>query len=285
MMSGLRVIPERRITETVEALAARASVDLPEDVESGLRRALEEESSPRARYALNMMVENARIARRENLPLCQDTGVFHLFVELGKGAALPCAFQEAANRGLRRATDKAFLRSSVIDDPLFSRANRGDNTPVLVHVHEGGPEGGARLTVMSKGGGSENATALFMLLPGDGTRGLKEAVLATVREKAAHACPPVVVGVGVGADAGGALELALRSLLRPVGSRNRRGEIAELEAELLRSINRLGIGAAGLGGEVTALGVQVEEAPTHIACLPVGIVLCCHSLRRRFAEV
>ena len=281
----MRVLPEQQIASTVEALAAQASVDLPEDVESALRRALDEESSPRASYALNMMVDNARIARRENLPLCQDTGLFHLFIELGKGVALPYTFQEAVNQGLRASTEKIPLRSSIVDDPLFSRNNRGDNTPVLIHVEEGGPEGKARITVLAKGGGSENATRLFMLLPGEGTSGIKEVVLATIREKAAHACPPVVVGVGIGADAGGALELALRSLLRPVGSVNRRGELAELEAELLQSINRLGIGAAGLGGDVTALGVHVEEAPTHIACLPVGIVLCCHSLRRRTAEV
>jgi fumarate hydratase subunit alpha len=284
-MSGLRVLPEQQIAATVETLAARASVDLPEDVESALRRALDEESSPRASYALNMMVDNARIARRENLPLCQDTGLFHLFIELGKGVALPYTFQEAANQGLRASTEKIPLRSSIVDDPLLSRGNRGDNVPVLIHVKDEGPAGKARLTVMAKGGGSENATRLFMLLPGEGTSGIKEVVLATIREKAAHACPPVVVGVGIGADAGGALGLALRSLLRPVGSVNRHGELAELEAELLQSINRLGIGAAGLGGDVTALGVHVEEAPTHIACLPVGIVLCCHSLRRRTAEV
>ena len=281
----MRILPEQQIASTVEALATRASVDLPEDVESALRRALDDESSPRASYALNMMVENAHVARRENLPLCQDTGLFHLFIELGEGVALPHSFQEAANQGLRASTEKVPLRSSVVDDPLFSRANRGDNTPVLIHVEEGGPEGKARFTVMAKGGGSENATRLFMLLPGEGASGIKEVVLATIRDKAAHACPPVVVGVGIGADAGGALELALSSLLRPVGSRNQRGEIAELEAELLQSINRLGIGAAGLGGDITALGVHVEEAPTHIACLPVGIVLCCHSLRRRTAEV
>jgi fumarate hydratase subunit alpha len=284
-MSGLRVLTEQQIASTVEALAMRASVDLPEDVENALRRALEKESSPRASYALNMMVDNARIARQENLPLCQDTGLFHLFIELGEGVALPPAFQEAANQGLRAATEKVPLRSSVVDDPLFSRDNRGDNTPVLIHVEEGGPEGKVRLTIIAKGGGSENATRLFMLLPGDGASGLKARVLATIREKAAHACPPVVVGVGVGADAAGALELALRALLRPLGSRNQRGEMAELEAELLQSINRLGIGAAGLGGDVTALGVHVEEAPAHIACMPVGMALCCHSLRRCTTEV
>jgi fumarate hydratase subunit alpha len=284
-MSGLRVLAEEEISGAVEILASRASVDLPEDVELALRRALEKESHPDACYALGMIIENARIAREEKLPLCQDTGFFHLFVELGDGVSLTSSFQEAADSGLRRATSVVPLRSSIVDDPLETRGNRKDNTPVLIHLDGGGPPGEARFTLLAKGGGSENATQLSMLLPGEGRRGLREAVLRAVRQKAAQACPPVVVGVGVGADGKGALELALKSLLRPVGSRNARGFLADLERQLLDSINALGIGAAGLGGDITALGVHLEEAPTHIACLPVGIAICCHSLRRMTVEV
>lgn len=284
-MTGLKVLTEEDVSAVVEELTTRASVDLPEDVERALRRALEIESRPGARYALEMILENARIAREEKLPLCQDTGFFHLFIEMGEGISLPCGFQAAADRGLRSATARIPLRSSVVDDPLSARGNRGDNTPVLVHVEGGGPPGKARLTLLAKGGGSENANRMSMLLPGDGRDGLKEAVLRAVREKAAQACPPVVVGVGVGSDGKGALELASKSLLRPLGVRNNRRYLADLEEELLESINGLGIGAAGLGGDTTALDVHLEEAPTHIACLPVGIVLCCHSLRRGSIEV
>jgi tartrate/fumarate subfamily iron-sulfur-dependent hydro-lyase alpha chain len=232
-----------------------------------------------------MLVENARIARREGMPVCQDTGTFHLFVDLGEGTALPHGYAEAADEGLRAATAKVPLRSSLADDPLWRRGNRGDNTPVAIHVGEGGPPGGARLTLLAKGGGSENATCLYMLLPGEGEEGVKRAVLEAVKERAAHACPPVVVGVGIGSDAAGALGLALRSLLRPLGTRNRRGQLAGLEEEILHDVNALGIGAAGLGGDVTALDVHLEEAPVHIASLPVGVVLCCHALRRCTAEV
>lgn len=263
----------------------RASLELPHDVEEALRRAAAAESRPLARYALEMLLENARIAREERLPLCQDTGMFHLFVELGEGVSIGCGHREAADAGLRAATARIPLRSSLVDDPLFKRANRGDNTPVHVHVREGGPPGKARLTLMAKGGGSENATRLYMLLPGDGAQGVADAVLDAVRLKGAQACPPIVVGVGVGSDASGAVELALKSLLRPLGERHPRRELALLEERMLAAVNSLGIGAAGLGGDTTALDVHVEEAPTHIACLPVGVVICCHSLRRSSIEV
>ncbi len=284
-MAGCRELTLNAVATAVEELAVRASLDLQPDVEDALARAAEAEASPLARYALEMLLENARIAREEKLPLCQDTGMFHLFVELGEGVSLPCGYREAADAGLRAATARIPLRSSLVDDPLFGRANRGDNTPLQVHVEEGGERGKARLTLMAKGGGSENATRLFMLLPGDGPRGVTDAVLEAVRLKGAQACPPMVVGVGVGADASGAIELALRSLLRPLGERHPRRELAELEERMLAAVNSLGIGAAGLGGETTALDVHVEEAPTHIACLPVGVVICCHSLRRSSTEV
>ncbi|MDI6831958.1 MAG: fumarate hydratase [Actinomycetota bacterium] len=284
-MAGWREIAPETISAAVEELAVRASLDLSSDVERALMRAAEAESKPLARYALEMLVENARIAREERLPLCQDTGMFHLFVELGEGVSLPCGYREAADAGLRAATYRIPLRSSLVDDPLFGRANRGDNTPVQVHVEEGGARGKARLTLMAKGGGSENATRLCMLLPGEGPEGVKRAALEAVRLKGAQACPPVVVGVGVGADASGAVELALKSLLRPLGTRHPREELADLEESLLAAVNSLGIGAAGLGGDTTALDVHVEEAPAHIACLPVGVVICCHSLRRSSVEI
>lgn len=269
-----------RLTEAVEELAVRASLELPPDVERALERARERESSPLGRYALDMILENAEVARREGLPLCQDTGMFHLFIELGEGVALPSGFREAVDEGLRRATRRVPLRSSLVDSPLGDRRNRGDNTPVHVHVGEGASRGEARLILLAKGGGSENATRLYMLLPGEGEEGVRRAVMEALRAKGAQACPPLVIGVGVGGDSGKALELALRGLLRPLGEKNPRESLARLEEELLEEVNASGIGAAGLGGDTTALGVHLEEAPTHIACLPVGIALGCHALRR-----
>lgn len=284
-MAGWRVLDPEALAAATEELAVRASLDLPPDVEGALREAMEREGSPLSRYALRMIVDNARVAREEGLPICQDTGMFHLFVELGEGTSLPASFRQAVDEGMRRATHRVPLRSSLVEDPLFSRRNRGDNTPVVVHVHAGGPPGKARLTLLAKGGGSENAARLFLLLPGEGREGVRRALREAVQAKAAQACPPVVIGVGVGGEAAGALELALRSLLRPLGERHPRGALAELEEELLAEVNATGIGAAGLGGEVTALDVHLEEAPTHIACLPVGVAICCHALRRRSLEV
>jgi fumarate hydratase subunit alpha len=283
-MSGLRVLTEDEISEAVTSLVGKASVDLPPDVEDSLRRAAETESQPKARYALGMILENTRIAREEGRPLCQDTGFFHLFISLGAAAALPSGFQDAANRGIKAATERFYLRSSLVDEPLSSRHNRGDNSPVLIHVEASG-DAATDLTILVKGGGSENAARLNMLLPGGGSSGLKKAVLAAVLEKAAQACPPIVCSIGIGLDASGCLELALKGLLRPLGRRSNLLHLAELEEEVLSEINATGIGASGLGGDVTALDVHIEEAPTHIACLPVGIVLCCHSLRRATLEV
>src|SRR4030042_2891980 len=178
-MSGLRVLAEEEISSTVTPLAGRASLDLPADVEDGLRSALEAESQPRARFALEMIIENARIAREKNLPLCQDTGFFHLFVSLGNATALPARFQAAADTGIKVATEKYYLRSSIISDPLSVRPDRGDNSPLLVHIDQCDLDSAARFTVLAKGGGSENTTGLHMLLPGEGSAGLKKAVLET----------------------------------------------------------------------------------------------------------
>lgn len=284
-MGGLRILTEEEISSAVEVLAGRASLELPPDIEEALRGALASESQDNARYALDMIIENARIAREEGLPICQDTGFFHLFISLGAGVALPAGFQAAADAGLRSATKKFSLRSSIVDEPLAGRLDRGDNTPVLIHIDGADLAEKARMTVLAKGGGSENATRLHMLLPGEGSSGLREAVQRAVLDKAAQACPPLVVSIGVGSDAKGCLELALKGLLRPLGSRSDRPYLAELEEELLAQINTCGIGASGLGGDVTALDVHLDEAPTHIASLPVGVVLCCHALRRASLEV
>ena len=280
----MRVLAEEEISSAVRELAGKASLDLPSDVEDCLHQALKVESRAKARYALGMIIENARIAKEESLPLCQDTGFFHLFISLGTGTALPAGFQAAADRGIKAATEKYYLRSSIVDSPLAGRPDRGDNTPVLIHVEEA-DDHPTQLTMLARGGGSENAARLHMLLPNEGAAGLKKLALQAVLEKGAQACPPLVVSIGVGSDAAGCMELALKGLLRRLGRRSEKAYLAELEEELLSEINATGIGAAGLGGDITALDVHIEEAPTHIACLPVGIVLCCHALRRAFREI
>ncbi len=279
-MIGWRVPTRDEIVSSVEEMAVQASLDLPEDVRRALEFALKVETGELARYALQILLDNAEIAKREGLPLCQDTGTFHLFVEVGGGACLPSYLREAAEEGLRRATRRVPLRPSQVMDLLRERKNTGDNTPVRVHLDFQPELEGMRLSLLAKGGGSENVTSLCMLLPGDGAEGVRKAVLEAVRRKAASACPPVVVGVGVGGDAEECLQLALKGLLRPLGIRNPKPHLAELEEDLLAKVNSLGIGAAGLGGSVTALDVHLEEAPAHMATFPVGVVICCHSLRR-----
>ena len=279
-MPGWRVPSPEEVAALVEEMAVEASLRLPADVRDALARALREETEELARYALRMLLENADIALREGVPLCQDTGTFHLFVEMGRDACAPCYLREAAEEGLRRAHRRVPLRPSQVEDPLAERRNTGDNTPLRFHLEVDGRWEGMRLSLLVKGGGSENATSLFMLLPGEGREGLEKVVLEAVSRKAPSACPPVVVSVGVGGDAEGCLRLALKGLLRPLGKRNPRPHLAELEEELLEKVNTLGVGAAGLGGRITALDVHLEEAPAHMATLPVGVVICCHSLRR-----
>ncbi|MEJ5186700.1 MAG: fumarate hydratase, partial [Candidatus Geothermincolales bacterium] len=264
-MPGWRAPSPEEISALVEEMAVEASLRLPADVRDALDRALREESGELARYALRMLLENADIASREGIPLCQDTGTFHLFVEVGRGTCAPPYLREAAEEGLRRATRRVPLRSSQVEDPLGERKNTGDNTPLRLHLESAGEREGMRFSLLAKGGGSENSTSLFMLLPGEGKEGLERVVLEAVRVKAASACPPVVVSVGVGGDAEGCLRLALKGLLRPLGERSPRPHLAELEEELLGKVNSLGIGAAGLGGKITALDLHLEEAPAHMA--------------------
>lgn len=281
----MRKVEPEEIVLAVKNLAIEVSVDLSPDVEGALHGALEMERDELGRYALEQIVENIAVARRERLPLCQDTGYFNVFVECGPDVVLPGRFQQFVNYAIAQATREAYLRASVVEEPLYFRKNTGNNTPVLLHFNPSDEEGLLRIAVLAKGGGSENAAALKMLLPTCGPDEVKRAVLEVVREKAPSACPPVVVGIGLGGSADAALLSGKMALLRRVGEPAKDKRYAQLERELLQEINALGIGAGGLGGDHTALAVHIEPLPSHMANLALGVVISCHALRRKTREL
>lgn len=276
----MKAIQPRQITDAVAELCRRAATELPADLRVALERCREEEPSPLGREVLGRLLENADLACREQLPICQDTGVAAVFVELGREVRLEGDLEQAVNEGVRRGYQEGYLRKSVVDEPLFSRRNTGDNTPALLHLDlvEGD---GLAITLLPKGAGSENMSALRMLKPADGREGLCSFVLEVVIAAGANACPPLVVGVGVGGSFDQCALLAKRALLRPLGEANPHAGYADLEQELLARINDTGIGPGGFGGRCTALAVHVAWAPCHIASLPAAVNLQCHAARRR----
>lgn len=274
----MREIEASEITQTIERLCIRANRELNDDVCQALQAGQAREDSAVGREVLGRLLENAQIAHEKGMPLCQDTGMAVIFCELGQevhvaGGDLNAAIQEGVRRGYRNG----YLRASVVADPL-RRVNTGDNTPAVIY-YEVVPGELLRLTVAPKGFGSENGSALAMLTPGDGWEGVRDFVLRMVEKAGPNACPPLVVGVGIGGTMEKAALLAKKSLLRRVGLHNTDAVIAAHEDELLAAINQLGIGPAGLGGRVTALAVNIEVYATHIAGLPVAVNLCCHALR------
>jgi fumarate hydratase subunit alpha len=275
----MRIIPAATITETIARLCQQANYFLPFDVEDALIEASQKEGSPRAREILTQISGNANVARERSIALCQDTGIAEIFVNLGQEVHIDGEIlQDAVNKGVARGYAMGYLRTSIVADPL-DRVNTNDNTPAqltLVIV----PGDRIEITVLPKGGGTENASALRMFPPSAGWPGIVEFVLETVREKGINACPPLVVGVGIGGSFSAVGKLAKLALLRPVGSVPAAGAYAARERELLDAINALGIGPMGLGGRTTALAVHIEHAPCHIACLPVAIAMNCHSMRR-----
>lgn len=275
----MREISVETIAETVERLFWEANYFLPRDMVSILERGERQEKNPVAQSVLRTILHNSRVASEGEYPLCQDCGVAVVFADVGQEAFITGGqLEEAVNDGVRRAYINGYLRKSVVSDPLFDRKNTDDNTPAILHVRLV-PGDNIKLTAAPKGAGSENMSALVMLPPAAGAEGVVRFVLDTVEKAGPNPCPPIVVGVGVGSDFEGVAELAKRALLRPFDERAPLREYAELEDRLLSEINGLGIGAAGYGGTVTALGVNIEWAPTHIACLPVAVNICCHANR------
>jgi fumarate hydratase subunit alpha len=268
------------IADKVAALCQEANFDLPPDVLSALDEAGQQEDSSTGRRILNELCANAGVAASERVPVCQDTGMVLAFVEVGQDLHITGgSLADAINRGVARGYRDGYLRASVVADPL-RRVNSGDNTPAVVY-YDIVPGDGFRITIMPKGFGSENCTALGMLKPADGLAGIRQFVVEAVDRAGANPCPPVSVGVGLGGTADKALLLAKKALLRPLDEPNQDPDLAALESELKAAINDLGYGPEGLGGRVTALAVHVEAYPTHIAGLPVAVNIGCHALRHR----
>lgn len=277
----MREIKASNITKAVAGLCLSASFNLGEDVLSALKKAEQVEESPLGKETLKQLLENARIAREESLPLCQDCGTAVIFLEIGQDVHITGGdLNKAIADGVSKAYTEGYLRKSMVRQPFSARINTKNNTPPVIHT-EIVPGDHLKITVMCKGGGAENMSRLGMLTPGAGRQGIIDFVVKTVDEAGGKACPPVIVGVGIGGTADKVMELAKHALLRNVGESNQDVENAELEKELLKKINDLGIGPGGLGGRVTALAVHVETMPAHIASMPVAVNMQCHSARHK----
>lgn len=280
------MLPSASIADAVAAAIVRAASSLRPDVLDALQAAVATERSPRGRAVLEQLVENARIAESDHVPLCQDTGTVWVRIELGEDECVCGDLQSGIDAAVAAAYRDAKLRMSVVRDALFDRTNTADNTPAFVDVVPGARPGtGAVVHVMLKGGGSDNASRIEMLPPGAGLEGVKRVVVETVKAKAAGACPPLLVGVGVGATFDKVGGLAKKALLRPIGMSPTEPRVAEFEAELLSAVNDLGIGPGGLGGDTTALAVHVATAACHIAALPVAVNMGCSAVRSATTEV
>ena len=278
---GVREIQAEEITRTIRRLCIEANTILGDDVVDALKKGLEKEESPVGKDIFRRLLENAKIAKEEGIPLCQDTGMVVVFIEMGQDIHIVGGdLNQSIDEGVRQGYRDGYLRASSLD-PLV-RKNFGDNTPAIVHV-EIVPGDQLKLTVIPKGFGGENMSRVALLTPASGMEGIKEFVLRTVEEAGANPCPPGIVGVGIGGTLEKAAILAKKSLLRPIDQRHPNPGIARLEEEFLEEINRLGVGPQGLGGTVTALDVHIETYPTHIASLPVAVNLQCNCHRHKEA--
>ncbi len=280
----MRNIQYEEIKQAVKSAVIKANTLLPDDVLEALELALENESSSRGKMFLQVLLENAAIAENEKMALCQDTGMVSVDIDLGQEVMITGgSLEEAVNEGIKEGYQEGFFRKSIVGDP-FIRNNTGDNTPAVIHTHLNLGDH-LRLTIFPKGAGSENMGQLAMLKPSQGIAGVKEFILQVVREAGANACPPLIVGVGIGGNMEKAAYLAKKALFRPMNVANPSPDIAILEEEILAGINALGIGPQGMGGDTTALGVNIITFPTHIACLPVAVSLGCHCTRRVTIEI
>ncbi len=278
----MRQLSTELITAEVARLCIEANYNLGGDVIEALRKAVEQEESPLGKEILQQLLQNAEIARREKMPICQDTGFVDIFLEIGQELRIVGGdLTEAINEGVREGYKEGYLRKSIVSDPL-GRINTGDNTPAVIHT-EIVPGDRLKVSVLPKGAGSENMSGLAMLRPADGVEGIKRFILDSVEKAGGNPCPPLIVGVGLGGTAEKTLYLAKKSLLRPLGSPHPDSKISQLERELLEEINATGIGPLGLGGRITALAVHIESYACHIASLPVAVNLQCHAARHKEA--
>lgn len=280
----MRTIQVQQITEQIKEMCIQVNHYLSEDMEEALRNAQASEKSPLGCQILSQLQENLKIAGEDMIPICQDTGMAVVFLKVGQDVHLEGgSIEDAVNEGVRQGYTEGYLRKSVVKDPLI-RENTRDNTPAVIH-YEIVPGDKVTITVAPKGFGSENMSRVFMLKPADGIEGVKNAVLTAVKDAGPNACPPMVVGVGIGGTFEKCALMAKQALMRSVGSHSDIPYVKEMEEELLSRINKLGIGPGGLGGTTTALAVNVNTYPTHIAGLPVAVNICCHVNRHIVREV
>jgi len=281
----IREIDVASIRDAVARLLVEANYVIPPDILDALKAAVESEPSPLGRQTLEQLVRNYEVAAAERVPVCQDSGVAVVMLDIGQDVHfVGGSLTEAVHAGVREGTRTGYLRSSVTGDPARRLKMAGDAAPAAIHI-ELVPGDRLRLRVASKGFGAENMSALRMLVPADGVQGISDFVVETVDRAGANACPPVIVGVGIGGTFEGSALLAKRAVLRPIDRRHARPDLVELERELLQRVNGLGIGPQGFGGRTTALAVNIEVQPTHIAGLPVAVNLGCHSTRRAEIEL
>ncbi|WP_407465774.1 fumarate hydratase [Megamonas hypermegale] len=274
----VRTIQAETITQEVAQMCKEAAYYLPGDVFAALERGRLSEQSPVGRDVLDQIIENAKIAKAEDRPICQDTGMTIVFVELGQDVHIEGGnLNDAINAGVAKGYTEGYLRKSVVEEPLFNRKNTGNNTPAVIYT-EVVPGDKLTIQVEPKGFGSENKSGLKMLVPADGVKGVKKAVMDIILHASCNPCPPMVIGIGIGGTMDRAAVMSKKALLRPTNVRNAHPEYAKLEEELLEMINQTGIGPQ-LGGTTSALAVNIEWGPTHIAGLPVAVTICCHACR------
>ncbi len=281
----MRELQASVIADAVEKLCMDAAYYLPEDVKAALKERAGQEESEIGQYILNQVCENYQVAADEQMPLCQDTGTALFIIEMGQELVVTGGgMVDAINEGVRRGYTNGYLRKSMVAEPIFERVNTKDNTPAVIHTEivEGD---GLKITLLPKGGGAENCSAVKMLRPADGLQGVMDFVVETVNVAGGKPCPPVIVGVGVGGTADYAAYLSKKALNREIGEHNPNPNYAKMETELLERINKLGVGPQGLGGVTTALAVNVEYFPCHIASLPVFVTMNCHSQRHKSIEL
>ena len=282
---NIRQIKAETVTETVKQLFLDCNYFIGKDIMTALEKARENEKSKVGKSVLTQIIENDKLAAKEEVPLCQDTGMAILFVEYGDKVVIEDgSFEDAVNEGVRQAYKDGYLRKSVVNDPVFDRLNTKDNTPAIIHTRivKGDK---IKITAGGKGFGSENMSAIKMLTPSYGIEGVKKFILDTVRTAGPNPCPPIVVCVGIGGTFERCAQLAKKATFRAIDTHNEDERYAKLEDELLESINKMGFGPAGLGGTTTAIGVNIETSPTHIAGMPVAVNICCHAARHASAEI
>ena len=280
----MRTVNVSELTKSIKEMCIEANHYLSKDMETTLKCARETEASPLGKQILNQLSENLKIAADDMIPICQDTGMAVVFLEIGQDVHLEGgSVEDAVNEGVRLGYTEGFLRKSVVRDPI-ERVNTGDNTPAVIHYHIV-PGEKVKITVAPKGFGSENMSRVFMLKPANGIEGVKEAILKAVSDAGPNACPPMVVGVGIGGTFEKCALMAKEALTRETGAHSEISYVKDLEEEMLAKINGLGIGPGGLGGTTTALAVHINTYPTHIAGLPVAVNICCHVNRHIVREV